>query len=92
VNRYLVKVEGTATQILASGLPAWSFSVTRAVKAPTEAEAKVTAIALVAREWNANGGRRAGARPVFRVSGLQPASWFQAWWKGRGGYVFHSSL
>lgn len=88
MNRYLVKVEGTATEILASGLPAWSFTVTRAVRAPTESEAKVTAIALVAREWNANGGRSAGARPLFKVADLRPANWFQAWRQGRGGYVF----
>lgn len=91
MKTYLVKVEGTATEILPSGLPAWTFVVTRAVKAPSEAEAKSTAIGRVAREWTAGIGRGLKTRPLFKVAEIRSANGFEAWWKGRGGAVFQQA-
>lgn len=88
---YLVKVEGASLEINEDNRPAWCFSVVRAVKAGSAAEAKVIAISKVAREWAARQGRSKGLHPRLKVIELHPASTFKAWWQGRGDFVFDSA-
>ena len=90
-SRYLVKVEGTSPQITEAGTPGFRFFMTRAVKAASEPEAKAAAISLVAREW-AKGPRKIyRVQALFKVAEIRPAGLLEAWWRGRGGYEFHSS-
>lgn len=91
MTSYLVKIEGTSHEISAAGNPAWAFSVTRAVKAKSEAEAKTVAIARVAREWAAVGRSGRGLQPYLKVAESCTVNPFIGWWRGRGGFIFHAA-
>lgn len=89
MKTYLVLVEGSAHDVSSEGQPVWTFSVRRRVTATSEAEAKSAAIGLVAREWASGTRRGYGAQPGLRVIELREAGRIEAWWRGRGTFVFH---
>lgn len=88
MTTYLVTVEGTALEITADCRPAWRFTVVRAVKAESLAQARVIALSRVAHEWAARQGRSRATQPRLQVLELQPENALKAWWKGRGDFAF----
>lgn len=87
---YLALVEGSAQEISPEGHPVWAFSVRRRITAESEAEAKSAAIGLVAKEWTSRTRRSSGAQPSLRILELREAGRIEAWWRGRGAFVFQN--